>query len=485
MPVMSASGSQIPDDECGPGGAATGDLNIWKLSLVALPMLTVQAFWVFLMPCSAPYLLHLGLSPSMATLNNLAGPITGFFTGPLVGAVSDSLASPYGRRRPVILVGLALTWVAGLLFTLSEHVLPYGTAPRMAAPMFWILDVTINILQAPHRALVADLSSDTQQVTMQVVIVCMQAVGTLTGFTIMGIFDVPAEHMLELLLLVCLLNTVAVGIQFSVAEEKPLGKDAHPGRGAGGRVLSLVLDIVEAARSSSALFRRLAAVQCLIAVGGSAWGLYAGQWFGVCVYQGDPSAPPGSAGHEAYAAGQRQFAHAGQSKSILLLASSLVVISILRRTGVRPMTIYAALILVGATASTAAAFFVQHSGAFAMLCATLSVLPFAGANAIPFGLVAAFSRRDEWQGKQTSIALNMAFLNCAGTIGAQICTLTLAVVEGGTDLAQALPIIFTVAAAAEALGGVGAYLADDTLEHRSNDCEIRDGMLDQAWRSDS
>lgn len=475
---MSASECQILDDEGRPSGAATGNFPLWKLSLVALPMLTVQTFWVFLMPCSAPFLVHLGLSPSLATLNNLAGPITGFFTGPLVGAMSDSLASPYGRRRPVILVGLALTWAAGSLFTLSEHVLPVGTAPLMAAPMFWVLDVTINILQVPHRALVADLSSDTQQVQMQVVIVCMQAVGTLIGFSIMSIFDVPAEHMLEMVLLVCLLNTIAVGLQFSVAEEKPIGKEAHIGPGASSQFLSPVFDIIEAARSSSSLFRRLAAVQCLVAVGGTTWGLYAGQWFGVCVHQGDPSAPPGSVEYEAYAAGQEQFAHAGQSKSILLLASSLVVVSILRQTGVRPMTIYAALISIGAMASAAAAFSVHHSGAFAMLCMILSVLPYAGANAIPFGLVAAFSKRDEGRGKQASIALHMAFLNCASTFGAQICIITLAAIEGGTDLAQALPIMFTLAAAAEALGGAGAYLADGALQHENDDGEIRDCMLD-------
>jgi hypothetical protein len=74
----------------------------------------------------------------------------------------------------------------------------------------------------------------------------------------------------------------------------------------------------------------------------------------------------------------------------------------------------------------------------------------------------------------------MAFLNCASTFGAQICTLTLAVIESGTDLAQALPMMFALAAAAEALGAVGAYLVDDTLEHQSNDCEIRDTMLDAA-----
>lgn len=38
------------------------------------------------------------LRPALATLNNIAGPITGFFTGPLVGATSDGLTSKFGRH---------------------------------------------------------------------------------------------------------------------------------------------------------------------------------------------------------------------------------------------------------------------------------------------------------------------------------------------------------------------------------------------------
>ncbi|CAE8726598.1 unnamed protein product [Polarella glacialis] len=68
--------------------------------------------WAFLGPNSAPYMVHLGMGHSLATLNNVAGPIVGFFTGPIVGAWSDRCTSRFGRRRPVILVGLISTWVA-------------------------------------------------------------------------------------------------------------------------------------------------------------------------------------------------------------------------------------------------------------------------------------------------------------------------------------------------------------------------------------
>ena len=42
--------------------------------------------------------------------------------------------------------------------------------PRIAfaVPMYWVMDVTINILQTPYRALVSDLATKEQQIPMQV-----------------------------------------------------------------------------------------------------------------------------------------------------------------------------------------------------------------------------------------------------------------------------------------------------------------------------
>merc|ERR1719210_2643679 len=106
------------------GPAEKARWPLWKLTLIALPQLGVQVMWCFLGPQSAPYMMHLGMSPALATLNNIAGPITGFFTGPIVGAMSDGCPSHMGRRRPVILGGLVSTWVAGMLFSSAERIFP-------------------------------------------------------------------------------------------------------------------------------------------------------------------------------------------------------------------------------------------------------------------------------------------------------------------------------------------------------------------------
>jgi solute carrier family 45 protein 1/2/4 len=166
---------------------------LWKLVLIALPQVSVQVLWCFIGPNSASYMRHLGLTDSLATLNNIAGPITGFFTGPIVGATSDNLTSRFGRRRPVILAGLISVCIAGTLFSTSEYFMPEGKAVYFAAPMYWVLDVTINVLQTPHRALVADLATEEQQIPMQVAFVVLMSIGNFMAFSIMKIYKCPVH----------------------------------------------------------------------------------------------------------------------------------------------------------------------------------------------------------------------------------------------------------------------------------------------------
>ena len=128
----------------------------------------------------------------------------------------------------------------------------FATRIAFAVPMYWVMDVTINILQTPYRALVSDLATKEQQIPMQarqggrctrqdiqaskgelrlvwkvllphksvqlkgirrirlvcsspklrqVIFVFFMAIGNMIGYSIMKIWDVPSEHMLKLMLL--------------------------------------------------------------------------------------------------------------------------------------------------------------------------------------------------------------------------------------------------------------------------------------------
>lgn len=431
---------------------------LWKLVLIALPQVSVQVLWCFIGPNSASYMRHLGLTDSLATLNNIAGPITGFFTGPIVGATSDNLTSRFGRRRPVILAGLISVCIAGTLFSTSEYFMPEGKAVYFAAPMYWVLDVTINVLQTPHRALVADLAIEEQQIPMQVAFVVLMSIGNFMAFSIMKIYKSPVDHMFELMFGICAFNAICVGIQFLVAREKPLKRDPDaPKQSACAPVLS----VVDAVAGSPRLLYHLAAVQCLVWIGNTAWNLYAGQWFGNAVYGGDEKEPEGSELKIAYEEGISAFTWGGQGKAVLQLISALLIIGILLNTKIRPRLVYAPCIFVGLVVSILAAFFVGHSGTFAIVVMIFSVMPETGSSAIPFGLVATLNKRAEEEGKPVSTALQMALLNCCVTIGQQICTMSLAGIEAHMDLATALPCVFIVAGVAQAFGGVGALFLDD------------------------
>mmetsp|Transcript_119692 Transcript_119692/g.166941 ORF Transcript_119692/g.166941 Transcript_119692/m.166941 type:complete len:314 (-) Transcript_119692:191-1132(-) len=293
---------------------------------------------------------------------------------------------------------------------------------------------------------------------MQVVFVFMMSVGNFVAFSIMKIYDVPVDHMFELMLGICGLNVVVVGILFLVAKEKPLT------RAPGAKKMSVcdpITSVVDAVKGSPSLLYHLAAVQCLVWVGNTAWNLYAGQWMSDSVFEGDLNAPQGSPGHEKYAQGQTAFNNAGQAKSVLQLVSALAIIAILVNNWVRPRTVYAPCIFIGAIVSVLAATVVGHNASFAIVCMAFSIMPETGSFAIPFGLVATLNKRAEKEGKAVSTALQMSLLNCCVTVGQQICTLALAGIESQMSLEASLPWVFALSAAAQTLAGFGAMRLDD------------------------
>jgi hypothetical protein len=269
--------------------------------------------------------------------------------------------------------------------------------------------------------------------------------------------------MLSIMLFICGLNTVCVAIQYMVVREKPLVKPSAEG----ASCCAPVLEVVEAVKTSPFLLVHLAIVQCLVWMGLTAWNGYAGQWFGAAVYSGDQE---GTEEEQArYNAGVHDFGTAGQYKAILQLVSSLIIIAILLKTTVRPRFVYAPCIFIGAVACVCAAFFVGHNATFAIAMMVLSVMPETGSFAVPFGLVAILNKKAEEKGQKMSTALQMALLNSCITVGQQVCTFSLAAFEGKLSLAQALPLIFMMAAAAQTLAGTGALFLDDSIADGQED----------------
>lgn len=97
----------------------------------------------------SPIYSYLGADEATLPLLWLAGPMTGLLVQPLIGAMSDSTTSRWGRRTPYFLIG-------AILCSLSLLAMPYSAALWMAASLLWILDAANNITMEPYRAYVSD-----------------------------------------------------------------------------------------------------------------------------------------------------------------------------------------------------------------------------------------------------------------------------------------------------------------------------------------
>ncbi|MFC2640711.1 MAG: MFS transporter [Propionibacterium acidifaciens] len=92
----------------------------------------------------------LGASADELPLLNMAGPITGLFIQPLIGALSDRTWSErWGRRKPFFIIGAIGCTVCLFCF-------PFVSAIWMAALLLWLLDASNNTAMEPYRAFIAD-----------------------------------------------------------------------------------------------------------------------------------------------------------------------------------------------------------------------------------------------------------------------------------------------------------------------------------------
>lgn len=439
---------------------------MWKLSLIALPQLSVQALWCFLGPNSAPYMQRMGAGDAIATFTTVSGPLVGFFTGPLVGVVSDKSTSKMGRRRPVIWAGLLAFWVAGMSFASTEHLLGHGGMALVVAVFFrTIMDVTINVLQTPHRALVADLAADDQQVPCQVVFTILMAIGNYFGGWMMTFFPNALDQMFLLMGIVCLLNTFTCTIQFLVAKETPL--ETSDGN------LSFcapVKEVASAAVTSPKLLYQLFAVNVLVWIGLTVWNNFGLQFFGISVYGGDPHEDASEEATKAYEEGQKMFGQGIKYKALVQLVSSFVIMGLVQYCKcIPPRVMYAPWLLGGAVVSLLAAFVVGTNGTLAMICLCFSVLPEVGSFAIPYGLVAAMNKQAVKQGKEDKTALQLALLNSCITVGQELCILAKFGIEIFMPTKEALTPMFAAGGSLFTAATLGVLFVDDDVEGDDSD----------------
>ena len=219
----------------------------------------------------------LGANPHDLPILNLAGPITGLFIQPLIGALSDRTWSPrWGRRKPFFLIGAIGCSVCLFLF-------PFVTAVWMAVILLWLLDASNNTAMEPYRAFIADKLPPSQLgkgflaqsfftglgITLaNVSLFVFQKF--ITGATSSGIpYWVVGSFMLGA---VCSIGTVLISV-LRTKEIPPSPEELAALRAKKGGLVPAVKEIGEAIRDMPPALRKLAVV-------------YFFQWYGmVCYWQ--------------------------------------------------------------------------------------------------------------------------------------------------------------------------------------------------------
>ncbi|CAK5284525.1 unnamed protein product, partial [Mycena citricolor] len=153
----------------------------------------------FYVPRGPPYLLSLGLSPSLVAIVFLAGPLSGFIVQPIIGVVADNSTSAWGRRRPYMIAGSLVSGAAMLVlgFTRSVSDVLFGarssdeTVIALAVIAIWVADFSINVVQSMDRALIVDVLPSEMQASATGWAARMMCIGSVIGFFV-GNLNLPS-----------------------------------------------------------------------------------------------------------------------------------------------------------------------------------------------------------------------------------------------------------------------------------------------------
>lgn len=127
---------------------------VWAFGAVALPLSTIGLpLAIYLAPFYAG---EMGLSLAALGTAMLLARILDVIVDPLIGAASDRWPTRFGRRRPWLVAGSAI--VVGGMWMLFNP--PQGVTMPYFLLWLAVMYVGFSVLQVPHRAWGAELSSE-------------------------------------------------------------------------------------------------------------------------------------------------------------------------------------------------------------------------------------------------------------------------------------------------------------------------------------
>jgi len=269
------------------------------LLLAASCWVGIFTMWSFEYAIAVPYFTSvLGFSAEIGNLMWVAGPISGLFVGPVVGALSDGCRSSFGRRRPFILGGLCFTLLSAILFAGAPYI-SGKDRPQLARVLagvgFCTMDLAINTIQNPARALLSDIAAEDQQVLAQTLTALLCGFGYMIGYLIVYSTPYLLSNIVRVYVYGGTIFIFTTCITLVVAKEKAAMEPALPEELAAHvrgvqSIMTSATGFVAKAKAMPSSVRWIAACQAFCWFGWFCFSQIITQFFGTVVYSGVPDA---------------------------------------------------------------------------------------------------------------------------------------------------------------------------------------------------
>ncbi|KAJ3812298.1 major facilitator superfamily domain-containing protein [Lentinula aff. lateritia] len=209
---------------------------------LTIGLLGISIVWSVEMAYASPYLLSLGLSKSAMAVVFVAGPLSGLVMQPVIGILTDSNTSKWGRRRPYMIIGTILCVFAMSLLGWTKEVAgiftsEIGLTLWLAVLSVYLIDFSVNAVMAVDRALLVDVLPSTLQPSGNAWAARMGGFGSVVGY-FAGNLDLPSLLPIfghtELQILSVVVSIILLGshiIMASSVSERVLLKNNASGAG--------------------------------------------------------------------------------------------------------------------------------------------------------------------------------------------------------------------------------------------------------------
>lgn len=274
--------------------------SVWYLIILTISIGGLQIAWSVELSNGSPYLLSLGLSKSLMALVWIAGPLSGTLVQPYVGIKSDNCRISWGKRKPFMIAGaiativslMALAWtreIVGGIFSLFGADIESGFVKNciivVAVLFVYILDFSINTVQAAIRAFMVDCSPTHQQEATNAWAGRITGMGNILGY-LSGYVNLPrimwffGNTQFKVL---CVIASLALGITVTIScifiKERDPRREGPPAKDKGG-VISFFKQVFGSIKRLPPQTRKVCEVQFFAWIGWFPFLFYVTTWVG-------------------------------------------------------------------------------------------------------------------------------------------------------------------------------------------------------------